>query len=138
MSITTEELNVIERYDDEKRLSYLLQQVISNKEIWILADEHGCMMLNTDDEDCVPVWPNAEFAQRWANDEWKSCKAQAITLSKWLSNWSTGLADDELSLVVFPNQDNQGLVLFPDEFEAALLKQSAKQSAKAAKKQNQK
>ena len=58
MTISTEQLNTIEKYDDEKRLSYLLQQVVSNKRIWILADEHGCMMLNTDDEDCVPVWPN--------------------------------------------------------------------------------
>jgi hypothetical protein len=39
-----------------------------------------------------------------------------------------GLTDDELALVVFPNQDNQGLVLFPDEFEQALIKETKKQS----------
>ena len=53
MSISNEQLNTIEKYDEEKRLSYLLQQVVSNQEIWILADEHGCIMLNTEDEDCV-------------------------------------------------------------------------------------
>ena len=130
MSISNEQLNTIEQYDEEKRLSYLLQQVVSNKEIWILADEHGCVMLNTEDEDCVPVWPNEEFAQRWATDEWQECKAEAISLNKWYSRWSTGLEDDELALVTFPNQDNQGLVLFPQEFEEALLKESKKQNRK--------
>jgi hypothetical protein len=128
MLISSEQLNTIEKYDEEKRLSYLLQQVVSNKEIWILADEHGCVMLNTEDEDCVPVWPNEEFAQRWATDEWQECKAEAISLNKWYSRWSTGLVDDELALVTFPNQDNQGLVLFPEEFEESLLKETKKQN----------
>lgn len=127
MSLSSEQLNTIEKYDDEQRLSYLLQQVVSNQEIWILADEHGCVMLNTEDEDCVPVWPNQEFAQRWATDEWQHCQPEAISLNKWYSRWSTGLADDELALVTFPNQDNQGLVLFPEEFEAALHQQEKKQ-----------
>lgn len=130
MSLTTEQLNAIESYDEEKRLSYLLQQVVTNKKIWILADEHGCVMLNTDEEDCVPVWPNEDFALRWATDEWENCKAEAISLNKWYSRWSTGLADDELALVTFPNQDNQGLVLFPEEFEEALLKETKKQNRK--------
>lgn len=127
MPISNEHLNTVEQYDDEKRLSYLLQQVISNKKIWILADEHGCVMLNTEDEDCVPVWPHEELAQRWATDEWQHCKAEAISLNKWYSRWSTGLADDELALVIFPNQDNQGLVLLPDEFEMALHKEAKRQ-----------
>ena len=60
---------------------------------------------------CVPVWPNEALAQRWATGEWKACQAQAISLEKWYSRWSIGLEDDELALVIFPNQDNQGLVL---------------------------
>lgn len=130
MSLTTEQLNTIENYDDEKRLSYLIQQIVSNKQVWILADEHGCVMLNTEEEDCVPIWPAEEFALRWATDEWKNCKAEAISLSKWYSHWITGLADDELAVVTFPNQDNQGLILFPEELEDSLLKETKKQNRK--------
>ncbi len=130
MSITPEMLNTIENYDDEKRLNYLVQQVITNKEIWVLADEHGCMMLNTDDEDCVPVWPNQESAQRWVTDEWQECKAEAISLNKWYSRWSIGLEDDGLALVIFPNKNNQGLVLYPQEFETTLQKEMKKQNKK--------
>lgn len=116
----------IQGYDAEKRLSYLLKEVTTQRQIWILTDEHGCVMLNTDDEDCVPIWPNAEFAQAWATGEWEHCKTEAISLAKWQSRWTNGLLDDELALVVFPNQDEEGLVLFPDEFDMELQKQIKK------------
>lgn len=132
-ALTDQLINEIEHYDDEKRLSYLLKEVIAQQEIWLLTDEHGCMMLNTEDEDCVPVWPNKEFAQRWATGDWKDCQPTPISLSKWYSRWSVGLADDDLAIVVFPIQDSQtsqGIVLFPEEFEASLRKKSNKQQKK--------
>ena len=46
---------------DEKRAIYFFDTVKASKQIWILTDEHGCVMLNTEDEDCVPVWPNETF-----------------------------------------------------------------------------
>ena len=78
------------------------------------------IMLNTEDEDCVPVWPNEEFAQAWATDQWQECRPEAISLNKWFSRWTHGLADDELAIVVFPSQDEQGLVYYPDELEHEL------------------
>ena len=129
-ALTDQMINAIEKYDDEKRFSYLLKEVRSQQALWLLTDEHGCMMLNTEDEDCVPVWPNQAFAQRWATGDWKDCKATEISLSTWYSRWSLGLADDELAIVVFPIQESlssQGIVLYPDEFETALRKESKKQ-----------
>jgi hypothetical protein len=124
----------IEQYDTEKRFQYLIKEVVSNNEIWILMDEHGCVMLNTEDEDCVPVWPNQEFAQAWATGEWQACKPEAISLSKWHSRWTNGLADDELTLVVFPNESEEGVVVYPDEFDAELKQQAKKKKPSTIKK----
>ena len=126
MNLTPERIATIEKFDEQKRFNYLLEEVIKHREIWLLVDEHGCMMLNTDDEDCVPVWPNKEFAENWITDDWQACKAEAISLNKWQSRWTQGLAEDELSIVVFPNQAEEGLVLFPDEFDFELTKQAKK------------
>ncbi|NQZ50661.1 MAG: DUF2750 domain-containing protein [Moritella sp.] len=128
MSNTLDENQIatIQAYDEDKRLSYLLKEVTSERKIWILTDEHGCVMLNNDDEDCVPVWPNAEFAQSWATGEWKHCKTESISLAKWHSRWTSGLMDDDLALVIFPNLDDEGLIMFPDEFDMALQKQAKK------------
>ncbi|RHW75725.1 DUF2750 domain-containing protein [Colwellia sp. RSH04] len=130
MSLTPQALDTIENYDDEQRLNYLIQQAVEHNTLWILADEHGCVMLNTDEEDCVPIWPNEALAQRWATEEWQHCHAESISLNKWFSRWTMGLLDDELALVAFPNQQNQGLVVYPDEFEEMLKKAQRKKGKK--------
>lgn len=117
----------IQAFDAEKRYKYLVKEVVTNREIWILVDEHGCVMLNTEDEDCVPVWPNKEFAEAWATGDWAKCKAESISLNKWHSRWTHGLEDDELAVVIFPNQDEDGLVVFPDELDFELKQQAKKQ-----------
>ncbi|ENX3945930.1 DUF2750 domain-containing protein [Photobacterium damselae] len=117
----------IQAFDAEKRYKYLVKEVVTNREIWILVDEHGCVMLNTEDEDCVPVWPNKEFAEAWATGDWAECKAESISLNKWHSRWTHGLEDDELAVVIFPNQDEDGLVVFPDELDFELKQQVKKQ-----------
>lgn len=114
------ELQSIMNQNAEQRLSYLLNEVIKQQEIWILTDEHGCVMLNTEDEDCVPVWPQKEFAKAWATGEWEDCQPHSIDLPTWQRRWTTGLTDDDVSVVVFPNPDEPGLVMFPDEFDDAL------------------
>lgn len=125
--LSKQDINVLAK-NAENRLEYLIQQVIEHKEIWILTDEHGCVMLNTEDEDCIPVWPQEVFAEAWATQEWSHCKAEAISLKKWLSHWTPGLTDDELGIVIFPDDNQEGLILFPDELESMLQKKLTKLS----------
>lgn len=115
-----EKVKQILQMDDAQRAVYFVNETVTQNQLWILTDEHGCVMLNTEDEDCVPVWPNEEFAQAWATEQWQDCRPEAISLNKWFSRWTHGLADDELAVVVFPSQDEQGLVYYPDELEHEL------------------
>lgn len=121
-ALTDEQVSQTLALTDEKRAQYFFTTVKAHNELWILVDEHGCVMLNTEDEDCVPVWPNQEFAQAWATDEWKECTAESISLNKWHSRWTHGLEEDELAVVVFPSADEQGLVFYPDELAFELNK----------------
>jgi len=107
----------------DKRLKYLLKTVTQQQEIWILIDDIGCVMLNSDEEDCVPVWPNKEFAEAWATGEWQHCHAEKLTLDKWFDRWTPGLLEDELSVAIFPNQSEEGIILFADEFADELHQQ---------------
>ena len=116
----------IQQYDPEQRFAYLLKEVVANNEIWILTDQDGCVMLNTDDEDCAPVWPNQEFAQAWATGEWAECKAEAISLNKWHSRWTSGLEQDDVSIAVFPNLNEEGLVISSQELDFELKQQARK------------
>ena len=125
-ALTEQQVKDIQNLDAQKRYNYLLKEVVKNTQIWLLVDEHGCVMLNSEDEDCVPVWPNEEFALAWATDEWSHCKAEAISLNKWHSRWTHGLEDDELALVIFPDQNSEGLIFFPDEFDFELKQHARK------------
>ncbi|GLO61194.1 hypothetical protein MACH09_17020 [Vibrio sp. MACH09] len=122
--LTQEKIDDINKMDSEARFRYCIKEITSNRQVWILKDEHGCVMLNTDDEDAVPVWPNRQFAEQWATGDWKECVAESISLAKWQSRWTMGLEDDELAVVVFPNLNEEGVVLYPDEFEFELKKKS--------------
>ena len=126
-ALDKDQVNQILDYDDAKRATYFIKEVVNNNQLWILKDEHGCVMLTTEDEDCVPVWPNMEFAQAWITNEWQHCVAESVSLNKWFSRWTHGLSDDELALVIFPSQTEQGLVFYPDELELDLKSAQKKQ-----------
>jgi len=125
-ALTEQQVKDIQKLDAQKRYNYLIKEVVKNRKIWLLVDEHGCVMLNSEDEDCVPVWPNEEFALAWATEEWDHCKPEPISLAKWHSRWTHGLEDDELALVIFPDQNSEGLIFFPDEFDFELKQQARK------------
>ncbi|MBQ4851527.1 DUF2750 domain-containing protein [Pseudoalteromonas sp. MMG012] len=121
-SIDQQRMNSILSNDNTQRYKYLIKEVSSSELVWILTDEHGCVMLNSDDEDCVPIWPNEEFAILWATGDWQDCKPQSISLKKWHAKWTDGLAEDELAIAVFPIPDQDGLIVYPDEFDYELVK----------------
>lgn len=119
-------LNEINNMDAEQRLQYCIKEIVAHRQVWILKDEHGSVMLNTDEEECVPVWPSEQFAAEWATGDWQGCTPESISLNKWHSRWTQGLEEDELSIVVFPNSAEEGVILFPDEFDFELRKQAQK------------
>lgn len=97
-----------------------LTQVKAQLEIWILVDEHGCMLLNDEDEDCVPIWANKKDALVWATGDWQACQAKSISIQDWLNKWSIGLSDDDVCIAVNPAIGEKSLVLFPDIFDQDL------------------
>lgn len=120
------ESNELATADVETRYQYWLEQVVAARQIWILTDDDGCVMLNTDDEDLVPVWPSEESAQAWATGDWADCQPLSISLAKWHSRWTYGLADDELAVVVYPNAEMEGLVIDPEELDRELQQKAKK------------
>ncbi|KHD24792.1 phage-shock protein [Vibrio caribbeanicus] len=121
-SLSQDQIATVNKMRAEERFNYCIKEIAKHRKVWILIDEHGCVMLNTEDEDCVPVWPHEEFANQWATGEWEHCKAESISTAKWFSRWTYGLEDDELAVAVFPNNEEEGVVLYPDEFEFELKK----------------
>ena len=53
----SEKFETILNLGAKKRLAFMFETVQEFKQVWILNDDDGCVMLANEDDDCVPVWP---------------------------------------------------------------------------------
>lgn len=124
--LTETERNAALQLNADYRFDHFISKLVEHEELFVLTDEHGVMMLTTEDEDCIPVWPHPEYAQAWAEGEWAECKPQSITLKVWLERWVEGMEQDELCVAVFPTPDQEGIVLEPADVADAVAQKQAK------------
>jgi hypothetical protein len=107
----------LEARNSDQRYSYLIEQVITDNEVWIIADEGGSVLLEEDGVGCIPVWPHRECAEENLTGDWADCKAISIEKSAWLERWTTGLTEDSLLIAVFPDSEQECVVVSPAEFD---------------------
>ncbi len=119
--LTADDLNKLSLLDAEQRYDYFIQAVADLEKIWILVDEEGFVLVDADEERCIPVWPHAELAELWISGDWAQCQAQAIDIATWLDKWTAGLDGDELAIAVFPHAAEPGVVIGPEEFSETLI-----------------
>lgn len=96
MSNKSKSLKQLTEMTPEARYDYLVEQVKEHQTLWSLQDLDGCVMLTTEEEDCIPMWPTEEAAASWAVDDWADCQALSIPVDEWLERWVPGMQDDDL------------------------------------------
>ncbi len=99
-----------------QRLDASLAIIKAEQRLFILKDEHGCVMLTTDEEDGVPIWPESELALLWATEDWAHCEAMELTTQEFLTKWVPGMTQDELMVIVCPVPAEEGEVITPEDF----------------------
>lgn len=114
--IDQQELFRLKSLSAEDRYRYLLDKAGEQGAVWILRDEEGFVMVSSDDEQCIPVWPHETCAAEWATDEWCECSPLAIDLATWRERWRDGLEGDGIQVAVFPSEHDDVVVLSPAEF----------------------
>lgn len=119
--LTAEQRSRIQQLDAEQRYQHFLEKVSRWEEIWSLKDDEGFVVVSSDNEDCMPVWPHPDYAQEWATGDWDNCQPFKIDLEAWLDRWLPGMDEDGISIAVFPNLDENGIVEGPRELGSALL-----------------
>lgn len=105
--------SLLQRSADE-RYQFFLETVVRTGEVWSLRSRKGWVMMSSDAEECLPVWPTAELASDWIEDDWSDCSPVSIPLGRWLDRWLPGMRRDGIALAVFPNMDEEGMVVGPE------------------------
>jgi hypothetical protein len=121
MASLSETLATLETQSSQDRYDYLLEQIIENQEIWILVGDGGSVLLKSDGDECVPVWPHKEAATAWIKGDWSDCKTLSITLTDWQARWTKGLREDDYAVAIFPNQQEEGIVLTSEDFDDDII-----------------
>lgn len=121
--LTETERNGAMNLNAEYRYDHFVMKVARSGELWALKDENGLLFLSADEgEHCLPVWPHAEYAKTWATGDFANYEPQSITLAIWLERWIDGLTQDNISVAVFPIQDQENLIVEATELADALTK----------------
>lgn len=104
----------------DQRFEHFLETVTEEGELFILCDDDGFVLVRSENEECIPVWPDSDSAATWATDEWEGCEPMGIDLDSWLERWIPGLEGDKLNIVVHPMGETEVVVSTPSELAAAL------------------
>ncbi|MCP5163086.1 MAG: DUF2750 domain-containing protein [Hahellaceae bacterium] len=106
------------KLDCEARYDYFLSEVSDSREIWILINANEQFLKIYSEEDgfeYLPVWPNADVAQRVSQDETNDLTPKAISLPEFFKKWIPGLQRDGLQVGVFPAADQTVWITDPTE-----------------------
>jgi len=66
-----------------------------------------------------PLWPAREYAQLLATGDWADNEPSELELEALLDDLLPRMREQGTSVAVFPRHDGRGVVVTPDELEAA-------------------
>ncbi|MBV6412234.1 MAG: DUF2750 domain-containing protein [Xanthomonadales bacterium PRO6] len=116
-ALTPAEFRRVSRLPGEARLDEFIGRVAMHGQVWGLRSESGWAVVQSEGDDCFPVWPHPDFASAWAVGELADCTPQAIALDAWLQRWIPGMQGDGTLVLVFPTDedDDGGVVIAPED-----------------------
>ena len=114
--ISTDEFIKLSKLQPEERCDYALSKMIELDHLWGLYGENGWLLLQADEDACLPVFPHEEFAKAWEKDDFPDCEPKQIDFTSWLEQWLPGMDKNATLILVFPlSDDEEGIMLSAKE-----------------------
>lgn len=103
---------------NSEKYELLITEVKRNKQIWLLKVTDGtyAMFEDTNEQSYLPVWPNSEFAQANATDNWEGYQPESMPISEFI-DWLNELHTDQILIGAFPMPGAQAMAIEPLEFK---------------------
>ncbi|BDY04095.1 DUF2750 domain-containing protein [Ferrimonas sp. YFM] len=120
MSLTEEQINDFYRLTSKERFGQFVAQVQEKKVVWTLANDQGCVLVDTGEEQCLLLWHDEDLAESWATEEYQGCRAMGIPLDDFLAKWVPGMAQDGFDVALVPTRAGEGEVMSPEELAGEL------------------
>ena len=104
-----------------ERYGYLIRKVADFEQIFLISDKNGnYVTCGSDETECIPVWPEMEFAKEFLNSDWKDFNVVMIELNSFLE-WLDKLELEGFFIGGFPNRVFNSIVIKPNEMKNHLI-----------------
>lgn len=112
--------------NEEQRFELFLGLTVKHKQVWALSDDEGCLIVDSEGEQLLPVWPLEVFAAAAAVAEWEGLSPLAISLEDWQEKWLPGMENDVIDVAVFPDLEGSSEVISAQELAVNIKLQKKK------------
>jgi hypothetical protein len=122
-TIREKEFESVMRLQAHARYEHFVKKVADWKEIWSLWNDGWVLMGDPDENETVPVWPHAKYAEAAAVGEWLGYEPRRIPLDDWLDKWTPGMTRDKRKVAVFPTGKGKTVTVDPLRLKTDLEKE---------------
>ncbi|GGF80495.1 DUF2750 domain-containing protein [Alteromonas lipolytica] len=99
-----------------ERAELLIDRVLENQFIWGLMGTEGWVMVDSETQTCLPLWPDEASVAFWQRKDLPDSKPQAIPLQEFTATWLPGLKKNQIAVMLFPSGSlREGIVTSADE-----------------------
>ncbi|WP_100658277.1 DUF2750 domain-containing protein [Alteromonas flava] len=115
--LACEEFLRITRLTPEQRFDYFLEHLQKVPSLWGLFGKNGWVMVESENELCLPIWPHHDFVVGWERDDFPECEPKSIPLDEFVNVWVDGLSNNNTLLLIFPcGEEEEGIVITANEW----------------------
>ncbi|RKF13269.1 DUF2750 domain-containing protein [Alginatibacterium sediminis] len=116
IELSTSQISAIESMSDQVRYDYLISQMKNQGKVWTLADDEGCLMVHTGQENALVLFSHEQLAQLWAKQDHPQCKPLMIDFEVFVQKWLPGMQADEHFVALLPNLNGDSLLESAEDF----------------------
>ena len=120
MADTNKKIENILKMSEDERYNYFIRKVADFEQIWGLSNDGWALLGDNNGSQILPLWPEKEFAELCAVDQWKDYKAEVIELDNFIEKWIPGMTKDKTLINVFLTPNAKGTVISPADLYSDL------------------
>ncbi len=106
---TEKKMEAIYALPPEERYAHFVKEAAGFGEVWGLYNEGWALLGTSDGQTVVPLWPEREYAQRFAEGEWADYQPESIPLDDFLDDLLPLLEGDGIVPGVLYSPDGKGI-----------------------------
>ncbi|WP_394175104.1 DUF2750 domain-containing protein [Thalassotalea litorea] len=115
-TLSPKQIQAIDGMSDQVRFDHLVKSMQQQKHVWTLANETGCLLIDTGEEKCLLLFSHQQLASEWAGQDHNTFSPLKIELPVFIEKWLPGMANDGFYLACQPNLEGEAFVEAPEDF----------------------